>query len=170
MAESTLYLYQATKDPHYLEVGKEMVEKLQNFTRVSCGFASISHVMTKALEDRMDSFFLSETLKYLYLLFDPTNIYNKGNYVFTTEGHMFPIREEFQKSRELAKATKVDPPMCELSSKVPHVLELFEQAPEELTSVDANRCVPQGTSVNNLQIQIKGKIYYCSLFNNKLIP
>jgi len=39
----------------------------------------------------MDSFFLSETLKYLYLLFDEDNILNQGNYVFTTEGHYLPV-------------------------------------------------------------------------------
>ncbi|OUM67647.1 glycoside hydrolase family 47 protein [Piromyces sp. E2] len=38
----------------------------------------------------MESFFLSETLKYLYLLFDPDNKYNK-NYIFSTEAHPFPV-------------------------------------------------------------------------------
>ena len=40
----------------------------------------------------MDSFFLSETLKYLYLLFTessdlPINI---NDFIFTTEGHLLP--------------------------------------------------------------------------------
>lgn len=44
----------------------------QNRTRVACGYASVAHVQdrSKGLDDRMDSFFLSETLKYLFLLFD----------------------------------------------------------------------------------------------------
>ena len=34
---------------------------------------------THTLEDRMESFFLAETTKYLYLLFDPDNfIHNPG--------------------------------------------------------------------------------------------
>ena len=39
----------------------------------------------------MESFFLSETLKYLYLLFDEGNFIHSGNYVFTTEGHPFKV-------------------------------------------------------------------------------
>lgn len=68
--ESTYHLYQATKDPFYLQVGEMVVEDLNNRTRVPCGFASIGDVQTGRLEDRMESFMLSETLKYLYLLFD----------------------------------------------------------------------------------------------------
>lgn len=48
----------------------------------------------------MESFFLSETLKYLYLTFDKDNyLNNKGEveYVFTTEGHMLPIKKIYQK-------------------------------------------------------------------------
>jgi len=89
--ESTFFLYRATKDHHYLEVGREILRNLQNYTRVQCGFASIADVDTKRLEDRMDSYFLSETLKYLYLLFDEQNPFNSGDYLFTTEGHMFPF-------------------------------------------------------------------------------
>ena len=78
-----------------------MIADLQRFARVRCGFASIANIHTKTHIDRMercresalraylqDSFFLSETLKYLFLLFDPDNAINR-NYdaVFTTEGH-----------------------------------------------------------------------------------
>jgi len=33
-----------------------------------CGYATIHNVQDKSLEDRMESFFLSETCKYLYLV------------------------------------------------------------------------------------------------------
>jgi ER degradation enhancer, mannosidase alpha-like 1 len=41
----------------------------------------------------MESFVLSETLKYLYLLFDESNPINRdaSNYVFTTEGHVLRL-------------------------------------------------------------------------------
>jgi len=48
-------------------------------------------VETKELEDRMHSFFLAETVKYLYLLYDEDNWLCKGNYLFNTEGHIFPV-------------------------------------------------------------------------------
>ncbi|KAI8330397.1 glycoside hydrolase [Choanephora cucurbitarum] len=91
--ESTYHLYMATKDPFYLQVGEMILEDLNNRTRVPCGFASLGDVRTGRQEDRMESFMLSETLKYLYLLFDKDHVINKmdSNYVFTTEGHILPL-------------------------------------------------------------------------------
>ncbi|EPS58695.1 hypothetical protein M569_16118, partial [Genlisea aurea] len=89
-AESTFYLYQATRDPWYLEVGKSIVNSLNLYARVNGGFASIRDVVTMELEDHQHSFFLSETCKYLYLLFDDSALADR-NYVFTTEGHPLPI-------------------------------------------------------------------------------
>ncbi|KAK2355696.1 Glycosyl hydrolase family 47 protein [Trifolium repens] len=89
-AESTFYLYQATKDPWYLEVGELIVNSLNIYSRVEGGFASIKDVTTMQLEDHQHSFFLAETCKYLYLLFDDSFLL-KSNYVFTTEGHPLPV-------------------------------------------------------------------------------
>ncbi|WOL06539.1 alpha-mannosidase I MNS5 isoform X4 [Canna indica] len=90
-AESTFYLYQATKDPWYMKVGETIVNSLNYNTRVDSGFASIRDVTTMELEDHQHSFFLSETCKYLYLLFDDSFLADE-NYVFTTEGHPLPIK------------------------------------------------------------------------------
>ena len=70
LAESSYHLYVATHDPHYLHVAKEIMGTLQNTSRVDCGFASIADVNTHRLDDRMDSYFFAETLKYLWLIFD----------------------------------------------------------------------------------------------------
>jgi mannosyl-oligosaccharide alpha-1,2-mannosidase len=44
--------------------------------------------------DMMESFFLAETLKYLYLLFeDEPTVIPLNKYVFNTEGHPLPIRD-----------------------------------------------------------------------------
>jgi hypothetical protein len=45
--------------------------------------------------DRMESFFLSETLKYMYLLFDADHAVHRGAFVFSTEAHYFPIRADW---------------------------------------------------------------------------
>ncbi|WVW81609.1 hypothetical protein I302_103604 [Kwoniella bestiolae CBS 10118] len=87
--ESTYYLYQATKDPFYLRVGEKILSDLKKRTKTKCGFATLKNVMTGEQEDRMESFMLSESLKYLYLLFADTPFPN-SNTVFTTEGH--PLR------------------------------------------------------------------------------
>ncbi|KAM7475561.1 hypothetical protein LguiB_022804 [Lonicera macranthoides] len=90
LAESTFYLYQATKDPWYMEVGESIVDSLNLYTKVEGGFASIRDVTTMELEDHQHSFFLAETCKYLYLLFDDSFMVGK-NYIFTTEGHPLPV-------------------------------------------------------------------------------
>ncbi|AAD45990.1 Similar to gb/U04299 mannosyl-oligosaccharide alpha-1,2-mannosidase from Mus musculus. ESTs gb/R84145 and gb/AA394707 come from this gene [Arabidopsis thaliana] len=90
LAESTFYLYQATKDPWYLDVGESMVKSLNLYTKVPGGFASVRDVTTMQLEDHQHSFFLAETCKYLYLLFDDSFV-AKRNYIFTTEGHPIQV-------------------------------------------------------------------------------
>ena len=92
LIESTLYLYLATNESHFIDVGEIIMDSIQNFSRVPCGYAAIRDVETKSKEDRLDSFFLSETLKYLYLLFDRDNQFNGVDWVFTTEGHPFSIK------------------------------------------------------------------------------
>ncbi|KAG9129452.1 hypothetical protein Leryth_013046 [Lithospermum erythrorhizon] len=94
LAESTFYLYQATKDPWYIEVGEAMVNSLNRYAKVEGGFASIRDVTTMELEDHQHSFFLAEMCKYLYLLFDDSFLLNQ-NYIFTTEAHPLPVQSEW---------------------------------------------------------------------------
>lgn len=52
-----------------------------------CGYAHVKDVTTSELEDAMESYFLAETMKYLYLLFSNcTSLVDF--YVFTTEAHL----------------------------------------------------------------------------------
>ncbi|KAM3874362.1 ER degradation-enhancing alpha-mannosidase-like protein 3 [Diretmus argenteus] len=92
-AESTYYLYKATGDPYYLRVGQSIVEKLNAYARVPCGFAAVQDVRTGTHEDRMDSFFLAEMFKYLYLLFSEKSQlpFDIDDYIFTTEAHLLPV-------------------------------------------------------------------------------
>ncbi|XP_034668733.1 ER degradation-enhancing alpha-mannosidase-like protein 3 isoform X2 [Drosophila subobscura] len=91
--ESTYFLYRATGDHHYLQVGKRALKTLQQYAKVSCGYAAVNDVRTGKHEDRMDSFVLSETFKYLFLLFsEPQDlIINVDEFVFTTEAHLLPL-------------------------------------------------------------------------------
>jgi mannosidase alpha-like ER degradation enhancer 1 len=76
--ESTWYLYrvslviwfdaslnsgQATRDPMYLDIGEQVFTDLLIRARVECGIAGVQDLRNNALEDRMESFVLSETLK-----------------------------------------------------------------------------------------------------------
>ena len=80
-------------------MGKDILESLNSHTKTHCGYATVHDVTDKSLEDRQESFFLSETCKYLYLLFDVDNPINKRGekFLFTTEGHVFPIGRHFWK-------------------------------------------------------------------------
>uniref|UniRef100_A0A0N4ZTJ3 alpha-1,2-Mannosidase n=1 Tax=Parastrongyloides trichosuri TaxID=131310 RepID=A0A0N4ZTJ3_PARTI len=91
--ESTYFLYKATKDQHYLDVAADVVKSLNDHVRVKCGFAAIKDVRTMAHEDQMESFLLSETFKYLYMIFaDPEDlIFDPDIFVLTTEAHFLPL-------------------------------------------------------------------------------
>lgn len=87
--ESGYILYSDTRNPKYLVSVLRFYQTLKNTTRAPCGFASVSDVSTGQLEDSMESFFLSETLKYLYLLFsNATDVLDQ--YVLSTEAHFLP--------------------------------------------------------------------------------
>lgn len=103
--ESTYHLYRATKDPWYLYVGEMVLRDITRRCWTSCGWAGLQNVVTGEKTDRMESFFLGETAKYMYLLFDdghPLNSLDAG-YVFTTEGHPLIIP---RKQREPKKPRK----------------------------------------------------------------
>lgn len=104
--ESIYYVYRATKDPWLLQLAADITEAIDFSCRTSCGFATIENVNDHSTEDRMESFFLSETTKYLYLIFDEDNFINNGGshsrevetpnglcvldvggYIFNTEAH-----------------------------------------------------------------------------------
>ncbi|OTA99402.1 glycoside hydrolase family 47 protein [Hypoxylon sp. CI-4A] len=87
--ESTYHLYRATRDPWYLHTGEMVLEDIKRRCWTKCGWSGLQDVRTGEKSDRMESFFLGETAKYLYLLFDPDHPLNKldAAYVFTTEGH-----------------------------------------------------------------------------------
>ncbi|KAF8030504.1 hypothetical protein BT93_E2825 [Corymbia citriodora subsp. variegata] len=106
LMESTYWLYKATRDPRYLDAGRDMVASLQYGARCPCGYCHISDVEFHKQEDHMESFFLAETVKYLWLLFDlaagPDNLVENGpyKYIFSTEGHLLPASPQISLVRE----------------------------------------------------------------------
>ena len=68
--ESTYLLYRATKDPFWLHVGEMAMRDLKRRCWARCGWAGLQDVRTGERQNRMESFWLSETWKYLFLLFD----------------------------------------------------------------------------------------------------
>lgn len=94
--ESLFYAHQQTKQVKYREWGEKIFNAFMNHSRLPyagfTGIRDVSNVNSTRL-DKMDSFWLSETLKYFFLLFDDTAAmkYSLDDWLFNTEAHLFPI-------------------------------------------------------------------------------
>ncbi|KAG5973379.1 hypothetical protein E4U55_000587 [Claviceps digitariae] len=92
--ESLFYMWRITGDVKYREWGWDMFKSFVNYTAVADegGFTSLSNANTipPATRDNMESFWLAETLKYLYLLFSPNDLLPLDKVVINTEAHPFP--------------------------------------------------------------------------------
>ena len=93
---SNIYIHQ----DYYLWLGYEILKSIQNRTKTTFGYTILTNVITGDKGDYMPSYFLAETCKYLLLLFDENAVLNsnklKNDYIFTTEGHIFPIYNDMR--------------------------------------------------------------------------
>ncbi|VDI53984.1 mannosyl-oligosaccharide alpha-1,2-mannosidase [Mytilus galloprovincialis] len=94
--ESLFYLHRITGDKIYQDWGWQIFQAFMKYTKVEgAGFSSINNVRSignPGFRDKLESFFLAETLKYFYLLFEDSIDYlSLDKYVFNTEGHALPI-------------------------------------------------------------------------------
>jgi mannosidase alpha-like ER degradation enhancer 2 len=85
--ESAWYLYRYTKDPKYVDMGRVFFEGIRAHCRTDAGDTVLKSVVTKEKGDLMPSYFLAETLKYLYLLFSDEPALDLSKVVFNTEAH-----------------------------------------------------------------------------------
>ncbi|GBG26883.1 Mannosyl-oligosaccharide alpha-1,2-mannosidase [Hondaea fermentalgiana] len=103
LAESTMILFQKTGQRKYVEAAARILNDIETRCRVPCGYSSLRDVSAKTAagnhEDRMDSYFIAETLKYLYIVFDmaarnSTRVSMLGEApLFTTEGHLLFLKQ-----------------------------------------------------------------------------
>ncbi|KAJ3050914.1 mannosyl-oligosaccharide alpha-1,2-mannosidase [Rhizophlyctis rosea] len=101
--EALFTLWRVTGKRKYREWGWEIFEAFERWTKVDTGGYSSLHDVRKippTKTDKMETFFLGETLKYLYLLFRDEDEKEGGEnglvvrldeYVFNTEAHPLPI-------------------------------------------------------------------------------
>ena len=96
--ESLFVLFRVTGDETYRSWGWEIWQSIDRHCRVDGGYAALLDVREPSRkEDKMESFFLAETLKYLFLLFSPPELLpiaptadSDEFFVFNTECH--PIK------------------------------------------------------------------------------
>ncbi|KAG0365416.1 mannosyl-oligosaccharide alpha-1,2-mannosidase [Gamsiella multidivaricata] len=93
--ESLFYLWRLTGDEKYRQWGWEIFEAIEKYSKVASGGYSSIHDIRRAnkinFSDKMETFFLAETLKYFYLLFGSDDVLPLDKYVFNTEAHPLPI-------------------------------------------------------------------------------
>ncbi|KAF9178932.1 mannosyl-oligosaccharide alpha-1,2-mannosidase [Haplosporangium sp. Z 11] len=104
--ESLFYMWRLTGDEKYRNWGWSIFEAIEKYSKVSTGGYSSIHDIRRAnniqFSDKLETFFLSETLKYFYLLFGSDDILPLDKYVFNTEGHPLPV---FTPPKELLTRT-----------------------------------------------------------------
>ena len=89
VVESIMIMYRVTGNKKYQEWGWEMFEAIERHCKVAGGYSGVFDVRNDPpdLDNKMQSWFLAETLKDLYLLFSPKDVISLDKWVFNTEAH-----------------------------------------------------------------------------------
>jgi hypothetical protein len=87
--ESVFIMYRLTGDLEWQDKAWRMFEAIEKNTKTGIAFSSIADVTVSnpAKVDRMESFWLAETLKYFYLIFSDMDLISLDDYVLNTEAH-----------------------------------------------------------------------------------
>jgi len=95
--ESLFLMWRLTHNPQYRDWGWTIFQNIESFTKVAHGYSGLRDINTVgSYNNNMESFFLAETLKYLYLLFSEDvllPLVGKNAVVFNTEAHPLHILE-----------------------------------------------------------------------------
>jgi mannosyl-oligosaccharide alpha-1,2-mannosidase len=89
--ESLFYLWRLTGNKTYQEWGWNIFQAFEKNSRTESGYVGLKDVNSGIKDNKMQSFFLAETLKYLYLLFSPPSVIPLDEWVFNTEAHPLKI-------------------------------------------------------------------------------
>lgn len=89
--ESLFILHRITGDAKYREWGWSIFQALERHCKTESSYTGLRDVRTNPPEknNSMPSFFLAETLKYLFLLFSDDSVLPFSDFVFNTEAHPF---------------------------------------------------------------------------------
>ncbi|KAF9924666.1 hypothetical protein FBU30_005410 [Linnemannia zychae] len=86
--ESLWILYRLTGEKKYQDKAWEIFESLEKNCRTPIAYSGLRDVTNpKSQDNRMESFFMAETMKYLYLMFSKPNVISLDDFVLNTEAH-----------------------------------------------------------------------------------
>ncbi|KAF9170960.1 hypothetical protein BGX20_008281 [Mortierella sp. AD010] len=89
--ESLWILYRLTGEKKYQDQAWEIFQSIEANCRTSIAYSGLRDVNSKgSYDDKMESFFLAETMKYLYLMFSTPDVISLDDFVLNTEAH--PLR------------------------------------------------------------------------------
>ncbi|KAF8950628.1 hypothetical protein BGZ52_001923 [Haplosporangium bisporale] len=89
--ESVWILYRMTGEKKYQDKAWEMFESMERSCRTKIAYSGLRNVNRPgSYDDKMESFFFAETMKYYYLIFSTPDVISLDNFVLNTEAH--PIR------------------------------------------------------------------------------
>ncbi|XP_054153998.1 mannosyl-oligosaccharide 1,2-alpha-mannosidase IA-like [Oppia nitens] len=91
--ESYFYMWRFTHDQRYREYAWSAAQAINTHCRTDSGFSGIwnTNDTNSTKDDVQQSFFLAETLKYLYLIFSSDDLLPLNQWVFNTEAHPLPL-------------------------------------------------------------------------------
>jgi mannosyl-oligosaccharide alpha-1,2-mannosidase len=90
--ESVFILYRITGDRAFQDAAWKMWTTISNLTETEFANAAMDDVTITGqpqLSDRMESFWMAETLKYFYLIFSEPELISLDDYILNTEAHPF---------------------------------------------------------------------------------
>ncbi|KAG8220813.1 glycoside hydrolase family 47 protein [Butyriboletus roseoflavus] len=101
--ESFYILWRTTGDVKWRHRGWSVFQAIERVAKAPSGYASVDrvHSADPILQDSMPSYFLAETLKYLYLLFLDDDIVPLEKWVFNTEAHPLPVFAWTESEKEI---------------------------------------------------------------------
>ncbi|KAK7466256.1 mannosyl-oligosaccharide alpha-1,2-mannosidase [Stygiomarasmius scandens] len=94
IVESLFLAWRMTGDIKYRDYAWNIFQAVEKHCRLADGgYATVINVDSVPVvhEDKQETFFLSETLKYLYLIFSDTSVLPLTEIVFNTEAHPLPV-------------------------------------------------------------------------------
>lgn len=90
--ESVFIMYRITGEQTWADKAWDMFTAVERATRTDIAAASVDDVLVTPVlqKDSMESFWLAETLKYFYLVFEESSVVSLDEWVLNTEAH--PLR------------------------------------------------------------------------------
>lgn len=90
--ESVFIMYRITGDPEWMEKAWIMFDHIEEVTKTDIASSAVDNVTKRKPNkmDKMESFWLAETLKYFYLIFSDFDLVSLDKWVYNTEAH--PLR------------------------------------------------------------------------------